>query len=333
MKYILFSFLLFIECAQLFAQATTCLNATSVNPGNYTASAITGSGASQIDASGANWYKFIPATNGNLSINSCGGGSDTRLWIWSGSCGNLTLIGSNDDFSGCISSGSNSFASRVDNLILTAGNTYYFEWDNAWSSTGFTWNFSYSALPNNNDIGIIYLKNRLTKIPLNQANYGIPFGATIKNYSGSTINNVSLTTEIYELPNVTTPIQVLTSVPVNVGVGTQQSINSGTWFPNLSVSKNYLIKYIKTQTQIDGVTSNDISTQNLSVDFNYFARDNDTYSSAFNWSSSSEYDQGVIYSITGNDVVSGIQFYTQSASTLQEYFVEIYPLINPNKNS
>jgi hypothetical protein len=328
MKYILFSFLLFIECAQLFAQGTTCVNATSVNPGNFTASAITGSGASQIDASSANWYKFIPATNGNLSINSCGGGSDTRLWIWSGSCGNLTLIGSNDDFSGCISSGSNSFASRVDNLILTAGNTYYFEWDNAWSSTGFTWNFSYSALPNNNDIGIIYLKNRLTKIPLNQANYGIPFGATIKNYSGSTINNVSLTTEIYELPNVTTPIQVLTSVPVNVGVGNQQAINSGTWFPNLSVSKNYLIKYIKTQTQIDGVTSNDISTQNLSVDFNYFARDNDTYSSAFNWSSSSEYDQGVIYSITGNDVVSGIQFYTQSASTLQEYFVEIYPVIN-----
>jgi hypothetical protein len=328
MKYLLFSFLLILKLAQPLAQGSTCVNATNVNPGNFTALAITGTGASQIDAVGANWYKFMPSTDGNLSINSCGGGSDTRLWIWSGSCSNLTLIGSNDDFNGCISSGSNSFASRVDNLILTAGSTYFFEWDNAWSSTGFTWNFTYSALPNNNDIGIIYLKNRLTKIPLNQANYGIPFGATVKNYSGNNVTNVTLTTEIYELPNVSTPIQVLTSTPITLGVGTQQVINSGTWFPNLSVSKNYFIKYIKTQTQVDGITTNDISTQNLSLDFNYYARDNNTYTSAFNWSSTSEYDQGVSYTITGNDVVSGVQFFTQSASTTQEYYIEIFPIIN-----
>jgi hypothetical protein len=177
MKYFLFVSL-FLQTLCAYAQGVSCALATNVNPGNYTASIITGNGASQAGATGANWYKFTPTTNGNLSINSCGGGSDTRLWIWSGSCGNLTLIGSNDDFNGCISSGTNSYASRVDNLILTSGNTYYFEWDNAWSSTGFTWNFTYTALPNNNDIGIIYLKNRLTKIPLQQANYGIPFGAT-----------------------------------------------------------------------------------------------------------------------------------------------------------
>lgn len=328
MKYFLFSFLLFAELWHLHAQGSFCSTATTVNPGAFTASIITGSGASQAGATGSNWYKFMPTTNGNLSINSCGGGSDTRLWIWTGSCGNLTLLGANDDFSGCISSGTNSFASRVDNLILTAGNSYYFEWDNAWSSTGFTWNFTYTALPNNNDAGIIYLKNRLTKIPLNQANYGIPFGATIKNFSGSAISNVTLTTEIYELPNVSTPIQVLTSTPVNLGVGIEQAIISGTWFPSLSVSKNYFIKYIKTQTQIDGLTTNDLSTQNLSVDFNYYARDNNTYSNAFNWSTSSEYDQGVVYTVTGNDVLSGVQFYTQSASTTQEYYVEVFPIIN-----
>jgi len=328
MKYFLFSFLLFVELWHLHAQGSFCSTATTVNPGAFTASTITGSGASQAGATGSNWYKFMPTTNGNLSINSCGGGSDTRLWIWSGSCGNLTLLGANDDFNGCISSGTNSFASRVDNLILTAGNTYYFEWDNAWSSTGFSWNFTYTALPNNNDAGIIYLKNRLTKIPLQQANFGIPFGATIKNFSGSAISNVTLTTEIYELPNVTTPITLLTSTPVNLGVGVQQAILSGTWFPNLSVSKNYVIKYIKTQTQIDGLTTNDVSTQNLSVDFNYYARDNNTYTNAFNWSTSSEYDQGVVYTVSGNDVLSGVQFYTQSSSTTQEYYVEVFPIIN-----
>lgn len=310
------------------AQGVSCVLATNIIPGTFTASIITGNGASQAGATGANWYRFTPTTNGNLSINSCGGGSDTRLWIWSGNCGNLTLIGANDDFNGCISSGTNSFASRVDNLILTAGNTYYFEWDNAWSNAGFTWNFTYTALPNNNDAGIIYLKNRLTKIPLQQANFGIPLGATIKNFSSNTVSNVTLTTEIYELPNLITPTTVLTSTPVNLGVGIQQAILSGTWFPNLSVSKNFYIKYIKTQTEIDGLTTNDISTQNLSIDFNYYARDNNTYSNAFNWSTSSEYDQGVVYTVTGNDVLSGVQFYTQSASTTQEYYVEVFPIIN-----
>ncbi len=318
----------FFQALGIIAQGVSCTLATNVVPGTFTASIISGTGASQPGATGSNWYKFTPTTNGNLSINSCGGGSDTRLWIWSGSCGNLTLLGANDDFSGCISSGTNSFASRVDNLILTTGNTYYFEWDNAWSNSGFTWNFTYTPLPNNNDSGITYLKNRLTKIPLNQANYGIPFGATIKNFSGSTITNVTLTTEIYELPNVSTPIQILTSTPVNLGIGIQQAIISGTWFPNLSVSKNFFIKYIKTQTQIDGQITNDLSTQNLSVDFNYYARDNNTYSNAFNWSTTSEYDQGVVYTVTGNDVLNGIQFYTQSASTTQEYYMEVFPIIN-----
>lgn len=323
-----FVVLILFEIFWSYSQGATCGLASNVIPGTYSASAINGNGASQSGATGSNWYKFTPTTNGNLSINSCGGGTDTRLWIWTGSCGNLLLIGANDDFSGCISSGTNSFASRVDNLILTAGSTYFFEWDNAWSNSGFTWNFSYTALPNNNDVGIIYLKNRFTKIPLNQANYGIPFGATIKNFSGNSITNVTLTTEIYELPNINTPIQVLTSPPVSLGVGAQQAIVSGTWFPNLSVSKNYLIKYIKSQTTIDGVTSNDVSTQNLCIDFNYFARDNNTFTNAFNWSTSSEYDQGVVYTITGNDVLSGVQFYAQSSSTTQEYYVEVFPIMN-----
>ena len=327
MRYCLFLLVLF-HMLRAFGQGANCGLASNVSPGTYTAMAITGSGASQPGATGSNWYRFTPTTNGNLSINSCGGGSDTRLWIWTGSCGNLTLIGANDDFNGCISSGTNSFASRVDNLILSAGNTYFFEWDNAWSSTGFTWNFSYTALPNNNDSGISYLKNRFTKIPISQANYGIPLGATIKNYSGNILSNVTLTVEIYEFPNINTPVQTLTSTPITLGIGAEQAIVSGTWLPNLSVSKNYMLKYIKTQTQVDGVTSNDASTQNLSIDFNSFARDNDTYTNAFNWSTTSEYSQGVIFPLTGNDVLTGIQFYTPSTSSTQEYYVEVFPVLN-----
>lgn len=100
------------------SQGVSCALATNVSPGTFTAPIITGTGASQPGAPGAIWYKFTPTTNGNLSINSCGGGSDTRLWIWSDSCGNLTLLGANDDFNGCISSGTNS----VSIVNLASGN-------------------------------------------------------------------------------------------------------------------------------------------------------------------------------------------------------------------
>ncbi len=320
---------------QTQAQGLTCATALPVTPGTFTASTLIGTpstpglnNATPQVALTAGWYAFTPTSNGILTIGSCGGGADTRLKIWSGSCAALTAVATNDDFAGCISVGVDEYASKIENLIISGGTTYYIEWDNWWEATGFTWNFTFTALPMNNDAGITYVTNRNTRIPISQANYGIPLGATVKNFSGSPLTNVVLTTEIYELPNTTTPVQTYASTPTTLAIGAQQTLTSGTWAPVLTSSKTYLIKYIKTQTEVDGVTTNDLSTQNLTLDFNYSARDNNTYQVAYNWSTSLEYSQGVVHTIYGADNMTGAVYYVQSSSTTQVYTVQVFQVTN-----
>ena len=115
-----------LSSAKLFAQGASCSTSIPLTPGTFTATTLTGT-PSQPDATAAGWYSFTPTTSGIMNINSCGGGADTRLWIWSGNCASLTLVANNDDFAGCISTGTTAYASRIDNVILLAGNTYYFE--------------------------------------------------------------------------------------------------------------------------------------------------------------------------------------------------------------
>jgi hypothetical protein len=325
--HLLFAFIVLSVWWQVKAQGLTCATASPVTPGTFTASTLIGT-PSQTTATAAGWYAYTPTSNGILNINSCSGGSDTRLWIWSGTCTALTAVANNDDFAGCISTGTTAYASKIENVILMAGTTYYFEWDNVWEATGFTWSFTFAALPANNDAGITFVTNRNTRIPISQASYGIPLGATVKNFSGATLTNVVLTTEIYELPNTTTPVQTYVSTPVSLGIGVQQVLTSGTWAPVLTVSKSYLIKYIKTQTEVDGVTSNDITTQNLTLDFNYTARDNNAYQVAYNWSSTLEYTQGVVHTVYGAGNMTGAVFYLQSTSTTQVYNVQVFQLTN-----
>ena len=325
--HLLFAFIVLSVWWQVKAQGLTCATASPVTPGTFTASTLIGT-PSQTTATAAGWYAYTPTSNGILNINSCSGGSDTRLWIWSGTCTALTAVANNDDFAGCISSGTSAYASKIENVILMAGTTYYFEWDNVWEATGFTWSFTFAALPANNDAGITFVTNRNTRIPISQASYGIPLGATVKNFSGATLTNVVLTTEIYELPNTTTPVQTYVSTPVSLGIGVQQVLTSGTWAPVLTVSKSYLIKYIKTQTEVDGVTSNDITTQNLTLDFNYTARDNNAYQVAYNWSTTLEYTQGVVHTVYGAGNMTGAVFYLQSTSTTQVYNVQVFQLTN-----
>lgn len=325
--HLLFAFIVLSVWWQVKAQGLTCATASPVTPGTFTASTLIGT-PSQTTATAAGWFAYTPTSNGILNINSCSGGSDTRLWIWSGTCTALTAVANNDDFAGCISTGTSPYASKIENVILMAGTTYYFEWDNVWEATGFTWSFTFAALPANNDAGITFVTNRNTRIPISQASYGIPLGATVKNFSGATLTNVVLTTEIYELPNTTTPVQTYVSTPVSLGIGVQQVLTSGTWAPVLTVSKSYLIKYIKTQTEVDGVTSNDITTQNLTLDFNYTARDNNAYQIAYNWSSTLEYTQGVVHTVYGAGNMTGAVFYLQSTSTTQVYNVQVFQLTN-----
>jgi hypothetical protein len=317
----------------LFAQGLSCSQPEIVSPGNHTLSAYLGQ-PSQTDATAAAWYSFTPSNSGFLTISSCGAGSDTRLIIWSGNCGNLDSLTSNDDVqSGAPCYLTDPLSSAVMDLVLIAGTTYYFEWDNIWSSSGFQWSFAFDPLPNNNDSEIKYLTNRYSKIPISQASNGITLGAAIKNLSGNNLTNVVLNVEVFELPNIDSPIETFASNPINLNVGETSTVISGVWAPNLTNASSFLIKYSKIQTEVDQVTSNDSIEQSLILDFNYMARDDNNFLTSLNFPTNGGCSQGVKFSILGVDEMTGVQYYIAPNSSPQLHSIQVFPIDNGVINS
>lgn len=113
----------------------TCANAIPLTLGTVTAPSVTGDPlptACSLGAAGANglWYKFTATTNTTIKVatSSAGQNADTRLVVFTGSCGALNCLVANDDFSG-------TFSQVTFNAV--AGTTYYIAFDNKYSSLGF----------------------------------------------------------------------------------------------------------------------------------------------------------------------------------------------------
>ncbi len=146
----LFSFSCFLFFGHAaFSQGETCATAVAVSPGTYMADGpATGNGAANIcfsNATHADWYSYTPTSDGTIDISACNGGADTRLSVYSGSCGSLTCYASNDD--ACDLGDGSLYASELTNLSVTAGVTYYIEWDDHWTTSGFTWTLTFTPPP------------------------------------------------------------------------------------------------------------------------------------------------------------------------------------------
>lgn len=132
-----------------------CATAITVTAGTYTVDAINGNQVPAPDCIGGGsptageWYtytatqEYTVTVTTDLPINIC---KDTRLHIYSGSCGSLTCVVGDDD-SGtvqCNSGNTNSYLSTA-TFNTTIGTTYYIAFDNRWSSLGF--DFQISEVP------------------------------------------------------------------------------------------------------------------------------------------------------------------------------------------
>jgi len=120
-------------------------------------------------ATHADWFYYEAAQTGQISIQSCDGGVDTRIWVYQGDCQNLIPIASGDDECQMAPSAS-PFASQVI-MSVQAGQRYYFEWDDRWSSNGFDFDFSFSTVcpppqsVNNTSLGYTHAKYEWQAVP------------------------------------------------------------------------------------------------------------------------------------------------------------------------
>ncbi|MCB0588126.1 MAG: T9SS type A sorting domain-containing protein, partial [Phaeodactylibacter sp.] len=96
------------------------------------------SGSCPAGYTGSNWYSWTPEGDGTATITSCDSGTDTYLFVYTGTCGDynsLELIASSENDCG--------LSSLIEGLEVTAGTTYYFEWIDDRSADPFIWRIDF----------------------------------------------------------------------------------------------------------------------------------------------------------------------------------------------
>jgi len=134
-----------ITC-QVLAQGELCSGAWLIFPGAQTSDGpASGEGASQADATNADWFSFDPTEAGYITVTSCDDGAiDSRVHVHTGDCTTLITLASDDD--GC-PLGYPPGNSLVANVPVVPGNLYYIEWDDRWSDNAFNWELIFHTCP------------------------------------------------------------------------------------------------------------------------------------------------------------------------------------------
>ncbi len=94
-------------------------------------------------ANGAAWFRYQATVDGLATVSSdlpINGNTDTRLTVYTGTCGSLICIEGNDDIDGpTIKTSKASFP-------VSSSTFYYIVWDNSYSSSGFDFTLTETAV-------------------------------------------------------------------------------------------------------------------------------------------------------------------------------------------
>lgn len=177
-KLLLFSFLV-LGVSNVSAQLT-CATATAITAdGIYTSPTITGTYVGTcIGANGtapnARWWSYTATADGEVTLNSdmfqSTGNDDTRVSVFTGTCGALSCYAGADDVDGA------NYLTTLTFPVQT-GTTYYIQWDDRWLDTGFDFEFTFAVvdciMPNS------YAVTQPTNITTTgaQLNWGASIGA------------------------------------------------------------------------------------------------------------------------------------------------------------
>lgn len=132
--------LVFVSVPGLLTAQNTCDSAVPIVPGTYQVAAVDGTEpptprcvTPTVVGEHGEWYTYTPAQDGSLLVSSdfsANVGIDTRLHVYTGTCGALQCVAGDDD------SGLGNLARVLFNV--EGGVTYRIAWDDGWSSSGFT---------------------------------------------------------------------------------------------------------------------------------------------------------------------------------------------------
>jgi hypothetical protein len=91
------------------------------------------------------WYSYTATGNGQVTVSSnfaqnvAPNSEDTRVSVYSGTCGSLVCIGGSDDVD------ATNFLTEF-TFDVVSGTTYYIQWDNRWDAAGFDFDLTFEAV-------------------------------------------------------------------------------------------------------------------------------------------------------------------------------------------
>lgn len=254
------------------AQGETCASALAITPGTYNANGpATGGGCNDCtDSANADWYSYTANAAGLLSISSCGGGVDTRLFVYDGACGSLNPIATSDDV--CDLGDGNLYASELTNIQVCAGTTYYMEWDDRWDTLGFAFTLSFTPA-NTNDLAF-QTGSEYTMLPSSAAL--VKANGTFTNVGLGDITNAAVNVSVTKNGTSFTPDFSIASPSILAtnfcASGANTADVTSDWL-NLSASGTYQLVYNSSAMGSDPFLGNNVDTTVFIVDTT-FARDN-----------------------------------------------------------
>lgn len=166
----------------------------------------------------AEWYQFTATATGTLNLNSDIPGNasdDTRVSIYTGTCGALTCVGGNDDIS------ASNYLTNV-TINVTSGTVYTIAWDNRWNPASFTFNATFTpvACPSPTNLGITDFTTTTSTIAWDAVgDYEVEYGEfpyTQGSVVGGTVVNVT-GTNTYQLTGLTPGVAYNVFVRQNCG--------------------------------------------------------------------------------------------------------------------
>lgn len=124
-----------------YDETATLDDGTCVYAGEDCATALVAAAGSNEAPSAPFWYTYTATLTGTATISSVGGGVDTQVYGYTGACDALVEVGFGDD------EGGGPEWSSIMVLDVVEGESYYINWTDYWSPSGFVWTLEEALYP------------------------------------------------------------------------------------------------------------------------------------------------------------------------------------------